>query len=140
ATFRWTRWQESVEYAHAAVVGDEGLGAAVCRQGRIEDLQHRGEVLMWGCHPGHNLPRIAFDNTDAIDPTALQLDEVTNIRVPQVMTIRRTIGEMLEADRLRVLISGTLSGDWGPVEVTIDDQRYPDRSLTTEWRVALMPQ
>src|SRR5215468_11231043 len=65
-------------------------------------------------HPGHDLPRIAFDNTDTIDPAALELDEVANIREPQVMAVRWAIGEMFKAGHVGLRIAGTLPGPRAP--------------------------
>ena len=72
---------------------------------------------MRGRHAGQNFTRIALDNTDAIDPAAVQLDQVANIGEPQVMAIRGAIGQMFEADLVRLIISGTLPGAWCPVEL-----------------------
>jgi hypothetical protein len=124
---------------HAPMVGDHRLGAAVFRQGSEEDLQHSREVLLRGRHAGHNLPRIALDNTDAIDPAAIQLDQGANIGEPQVMARRGAIGQMCEADRVRLIISGTLPGAWRSVELAIDGHRSPHRSRTRGRPLALLP-
>ena len=95
---------------------------------------------MWGCHPGQNLPRIAFDNTDAIDPAALELDEVANIREPEVMAVGRAIGEMFEAGHVGLRLVATLPGTWSPMELAIDGHRSPHCSLTRGRRLTLLPQ
>jgi hypothetical protein len=115
---------------HAAVIGDQSVRAAVFRQGREEDLQDGRQVLMRRRHPGHKLPRIAFDNTDAIDPAAIELDEVAHIREPQVMAVGRARGEMFAAGHVGLRIAGTLPGARGPMELAIDGHRSPHGSLT----------
>ena len=69
---------------------------------------------MWRHHACQYLPRIPLKHTQAVHPAAIELDQVANIREPQVMAVRRAIGEMFEADGLGLLLSGTLPGPGAP--------------------------
>src|SRR5262249_54992959 len=70
------------------------------------------------------------DNTDTVDPAAVQLHEVANIGEPQVMAIGGAIGQVFEADGLWVIIAGTLPGAGRAVELAIEGHRAPHRALT----------
>lgn len=125
---------------HAAGIGDQRVRAPVFRQGREEDLQDGRQVLMRRRHPGHNLPRIAFDNTDALDPAPSELDEGAHIRDPQVLAVRRARGEVFEAGHIGLRIAGTLPGSWGPMELAMEGQRSPHGARTRGRLLPLLPQ
>jgi hypothetical protein len=122
---------------HATLVGDQGLGAALFRQGRVEPLQKGGEGLMRRDYPRQKLPGIAFDNADAVDPAAIQLDQGANLGASHVMTLLGTIGQRLEAGLGGLLISGTAPGPRRAVALAIDGQRSAHRPLTRGWFGAL---
>jgi hypothetical protein len=75
----------------AAVVRDDGLGATVLRERHIEDLQHGGEVLMFTDHAGQHLARVALHHTDAINPAAVELNEIRACQKSVLVSIRRTM-------------------------------------------------
>ena len=73
------------------MIGDDALWAPIGRQGRKEELQERGEILMFGSHPRQNRARVTFQNAEALDPPPLQLDEIANIDKPEMVPIVRAI-------------------------------------------------
>src|SRR5262249_42623627 len=74
------------------------------------------------------------------DPAALELDEVANIREPQVMTVGRAIGEMFKAGHVGLRIAGTRPGPRGPMELAIEGHRSSHGSLTRRRLLTVLPQ
>jgi hypothetical protein len=132
--------QRLLRRQHTAVIGDQGVRTAVCRQGREEDLQHGCPVVMRRRPPGPKLPRIAFDQPQTRDPAALELDEVAHIRAPQVLAVRRALRERCEAGHVRLRITGTLPGTWGPMALAIDGHGAPHGALTRGRLLTVLPQ
>src|SRR5215470_3939143 len=56
------------------------------------------------------------------------------------MAIRRAIRQMFQADRGRVLLSGTPPGAWRPVELAINGHGAPPRALARQWLGPLLAQ
>src|SRR5215510_16338907 len=102
------------------MVGDDTLRASIGRQRRVQQLQERRKILMFRGHPRQNGAGVAFENTDTIDPSALQLDKIANIDKPEVMSIMRAIGQVFWLERCLLLITG--AGPWTgrPVDAPID--------------------
>src|SRR5688500_10328689 len=88
-------------------------------------------------HPGENLARVGLQNTDAIDPTPIELDHIANIGVPHVMPILGPISEMRPSTWSRLLLSCTAPGTRCTVEFSIDGHGPSPRALTWRWLLAL---
>jgi hypothetical protein len=71
-----------------------------------------------------------MSNTDAIDPTPIELDQIANIGVPHMMPVQGTISEMRKSAWRRLLLSGTAPRTRSPVELSIDGHGPSHRPLT----------
>src|SRR5215510_11598215 len=97
------------------MVGDDTLRAAIGRQRRIQQLQERRKVLVFRGHPRQNGAGVAFENTDTVDPPALQLDQIANVDKPEVVSILRTIRQVAGLYGGLLLVSGALPGAGRPM-------------------------
>jgi len=83
--FNLSRPQDSLVIMGAedgAMVGDDHLGASLLREGRTQELEHRGEILVGRRHPRHNLARVLLQHADTLDLPCLQFDQVADSNKP----------------------------------------------------------
>jgi hypothetical protein len=120
---------------HRAMIGDEALRAPIGRQCRTEELEDRRELVMCGGHPGQNRAGVAFQPTDAVDSTPLELDEIAHIDQPEVMPIGGARGQVARLCRgLLLRVAGAGPGAGGPMHTPIDGHGPPDSGFTGQSR------
>ena len=76
---------------HCAMVGDDALRAPRGGQGGKEPWQERGQSVMFGGHPCQHHACVAFQNTEAVEPVAVELDEIPHIDQPELVPRVRAI-------------------------------------------------
>src|SRR5262245_14803939 len=115
-----------------AMVGNHHRWASILGQGRAEQLEYRGEVLVGRGHPGEDLPGVALEHTEAVDPAIRQFDQIPHVHEPHMMPLARSIGEVCECRRGLRLLTRTGPRARGAVAFAIARHSAADGGLT--WR------
>src|SRR5262249_23836783 len=85
---------------------------------------------MFRSHPGQNRAGVAFQNTDAVHPTALKLHEIPTINKPEVVAIPRAIRQGAGLCHRFLLVPGALPWSGSPMHTPIDRHGPPDGGFT----------
>src|SRR4029453_11992306 len=91
-------------------------------------------------HPCQNGAGVAFQDTDAVAPVTVQLDQIANSDKPEVVPILWTIRQVAGLGRRLLLVSGALPGTGSPMHTPINGHGPPARGFAGQVRAMLLGQ